>query len=136
MTEIKRSFYVLIAFMAILVFMPLLKSADFMRSTVSDYTLSHGLVSKVLILSNEPANADIVQRAESVHALSVNNSPKNAIEADVCYASESISHVPQSTLFGIASTSASPMEITEKTRNDCRGGSARGAWKIFNSRSV
>ena len=75
MTEIKRSFYVLIAFMAILVFMPLLKSADFMRSTVSDYTLSHGLVSKVLILSNEPANADIVQRAESVHALSVNNSP-------------------------------------------------------------
>ena len=116
MTEIKRSFYVLIAFMAILVFMPLLKSADFMRSTVSDYTLSHGLVSKVLILSNEPANADIVQRAESVHALSVNNSPKNAIEADVCSASVSISHVPQSTLFGIASTSASPMEITEKER--------------------
>lgn len=116
MTEIKRSFYVLVAFMAVLVFLPLFRANGFERSAVSDLALSHGLTTRVLLQVGSRADGQIVESVENVHAIALSSSPASTELPHASECSDELSDIPQSTLYSIAVEYGEPYELTESER--------------------
>ncbi|MBQ7822261.1 MAG: cell wall hydrolase [Clostridia bacterium] len=117
MTEIKRSFYLLIVCMALIIFLPMLRSADKMSAAIPGLDMSHSLVSSPFFAASSKADAEIASDAVSIYELSANEVCAPAPLPETNIPTEGISHVPQSMLYNIALTdTVKPVEITEAER--------------------
>ena len=117
MTEIKRSLYILVFSMALIIFLPLLRSADSLSVYVPGVDLSQSLMSSPLLGIGVKADSNIASDVVSIHELSENDFCLclPALQADKPIAA--LSHVPHSMLYNIALTNTVlPVEISEKER--------------------
>ncbi|MBQ4137375.1 MAG: cell wall hydrolase [Clostridia bacterium] len=117
MTEIKRSIYILVFSMALIIFLPMLRSADNISVNIPGIDLSQSLMSSPLLGIGVKADSNISSDVVSIHRLSENDLCLSlpSLEADTPI--EALSQVPYSMLYNIAVTDTLlPVEISEKER--------------------
>lgn len=117
MTEIKRSLYILVFSMALIVFLPMLRSADSISVYVPGVDLSQPFVSSTLFGIGVKADSNIASDVLSIHELSENDACLSLPNLQADKPVEALAHMPQSMLYNIAVTDTLlPVEITEKER--------------------
>ncbi len=117
MTEIKRSFYILIAFAAILLLFPLYNSARVVGNVNFDNTVvKQTLVSSVVVTSSHTSDAPVSTSANGIHGIVAKGAPSvssPAVAGDLC---KPLSDVSWSTTYGIATKEGSSIKITNAER--------------------
>ncbi len=117
MTEIKRSLYLLIVSMALIIFLPMLRAADNMSVNIPGMSLSGHFMSTHLPAISVKADTGIVSDAESIHELWENDMCVSAPVTQTNTPTLNISYVPQNVLYNIALTdTVLPVEITQAER--------------------
>ncbi len=116
MTEIKRSFYLLLAFMAVLLLFPLMKSARAVNKVSSDFGVSHIVVSNVVASTVDRVDPAVYESANGIHKLAVRG-VKESPQTVCDNATLPLSEVPYSVSYKIATTEANTVEITKAERD-------------------
>lgn len=116
MTEIKRSFYVLIAFVAILLLLPFFESTRVMGSTVGNFQMSQKIMTNVVVKATVMPDSDMVQKAENIRMISQVQVPAaEAVQSDeTC---ERIGDISWSMYYDIAATVKEPVDISAAERD-------------------
>ena len=112
MAAIKRSFYIVLAVLAILLTVPFITSFEFYGSNMASVTKSTELAAGILLTRSQTPDIKAADSFGNVHALS-QTSHSGSSNSDVMAPEEALGDVPYSTTFNIAVNYTNPVEITE-----------------------
>ncbi len=112
MTAIKRSFYIVMAVLAILLSVPFITSFEFYGSNMVSVAKSSELATGVMLTSSMTPDTKAAESFEDIHALAMTS--HSSTEASAANIPEtSLGDTPYSTTFNIAVRYDDPVEITE-----------------------
>ncbi len=116
MTAIKRSFYIALAVLAVLLTVPFITSFEFYGSNMASVTRSTELAAGILLTRSQAPDIKAADSLSDVHALA-RTSHSGSYQSDVMSPEEALGDVPYSTTFNIAVNYSNPVEITEAEKN-------------------
>lgn len=115
MTAIKRSFYIVMAVLAILISVPFITSFEFYGSNMISVAKSSELAAEVMLAGSMTPDIKAAERFDDIHTLGMTNHSGTDTSAAIV-SEESLGDIPYSTTFNIAVTYDEPVEITEEEK--------------------
>ena len=115
MTAIKRSFYIALAVLAVLLSVPFITSFEFYGSNMVSVARSNELAAGVLLTRSSTPDIKAAESFDGIHTLS-ETSHDGSLASEVMSPEEALGNVPYSTTFNIAVSYNDPVEITEAER--------------------
>ena len=112
MTAIKRSFYIVMAVLAILLSVPFITSFEFYGSNMVSVAKSSELAAGVMLARSMTPDMEVAESFEDIHALAL-TSHSDSIASALMAPETALGDTPYSTTFNIAVRYNEPVEITE-----------------------